>query len=270
MTTRPLDSNEFNVVVGVAVGNTRTRVGLLRDGTVQDAESLRSDDAQAVAALVAGKRATAGAGPVVISSVNNQAVLAIEQALESGHSIEAFRIGRDVSLPVRHTLDDASTVGQDRLLTALGAYSKSKQACVVVDAGTAITVDFVDGEGTFQGGVIAPGLNMMLKAMHAETAALPELAYENPDPARGPFGKDTKHAMLLGVKCAAVGLVRLVIERYAEKYEAYPQVVATGGDAVALFEGDEVIEHIVPDLQLLGIAEACRRAGEGSDAESEE
>lgn len=270
MTISVADRREFSVVVGVTVGNTRTRVGLLRDGTVQEGESVPTSDPKAVAALVASKRSAASAGPVVMASVNGPAADAIEQELRASHAIEPFRIGRDLTIPMRHALDDASTVGQDRLLTALGAFSKSKQACVVVDAGTAITVDFVDGQGTFQGGVIAPGLHMMLASMHAGTAALPQLKFENPDPARGPFGKDTKHAMQLGVRCAAIGLVRYVVERYAEHYEAYPQVVATGGDAPALFEHDEVVEHLVPDLQLLGIAEVCRAAVESGESDGDE
>ena len=180
---------------------------------------------------------------------------------------DVYMIGDDIAVPLRHNLDDASTLGQDRQLCALAAYSRARQACVVVDAGTAITVDFVDGEGVFQGGVIAPGLAMMLGSLHEQTSALPSLGWTPPDKARGPFGKDTKHAMLLGVQAAARGLVRHVVETYAEAYEAYPQIVATGGDAPALFEGDEVVEHVVPDLQLIGILEACRAAVGGEEEE---
>jgi type III pantothenate kinase len=162
-------------------------------------------------------------------------------------------------------LDDASTLGQDRVLCAVGAYARSQQACVVVDAGTAITVEFVDGQGVFQGVVIAPGVSMMLGAMHAGTAQLPEVRLEPPDPSRGPFGKDTRHAMLLGVIAAARGLVRETVERYAEHYQAYPQIVATGGDAALLFDGSDLVEHIVPDLQLLGILEVWERAMRDSE-----
>jgi len=113
----------------------------------------------------------------------------------------------------------------------------------------------------------------MLAAMHEHTAALPKLEYHAPDPSRGPFGKDTAHAMMLGVRGAAVGLVHYMIDVYAEHYEAYPQVIATGGDAAALFEGDELVEHLVPDLQLVGILESCKAhdeelSGEGGETEN--
>jgi pantothenate kinase type III len=108
---------------------------------------------------------------------------------------------------------------------------------------------------------------MMLRSMHAGTAALPALTYSPPDAARGAFGKDTTHAMHLGVTAAAVGMVHHLINSYAEAYEAYPQVIATGGDAAALFEHDELVEHVVPDLQLIGILEACKAHDEVPDDE---
>jgi type III pantothenate kinase len=120
-----------------------------------------------------------------------------------------------------------------------------------------VTVDFVDGQGVFQGGAIAPGLNLMLRALHEHTAALPSVKYERPDDGMT-FGKDTRGAMLLGVHAAVTGLVRALCERYSEFFGAYPQIIATGGDARALFEGDDLVEHIVPDLTLLGIEAACR------------
>src|SRR5437763_1423762 len=185
---------------------------------------------------------------------------------------------------MQHTLDDASAVGQDRLLCAFGAFARAKQGCVVVDAGTAVTVDFVDGEGVFHGGVIAPGAQMMLEALHAKTAQLPAVDFRGNEggaarPADGPvapapFGKNTREAMLLGVGNAIRGLVQLTVESYAEFFGGYPQVVATGGDAPALF-GEEVsaggglIESIVPDLQLIGILEVCRAVEEMDAAGSE-
>lgn len=249
---------EGGAFVAVAVGNTRSRLGLVRDHTLHDPAPVDHTDLEAAAKTITATAERAAARDVVIASVNLPVSTALAEILESQYGLEVHPFGKDMPVPVLTALDDARTVGQDRLLCALGAYSRAKQACVVIDAGTAITVDFVDGEGVFQGGVIAPGLRMMLGALHAHTAALPAIDLIAPDPARGPFGKDTTHAMLLGVKNAAVGLVRHTIERFAEAYEAYPQIIATGGDAAFLFDGDEIVEHVVPDLQLVGVVEACR------------
>ncbi len=244
--------------VAVAVGNTRTRAGVVKLGTLHDPAPIEHTDIAAAAKEIAALAERAAARDILMSTVNPKVSFALTAALFGEHGLDVHPFGREMSIPIVHALDDASTVGQDRLLCALGAFAKAKQACVIVDAGTAITVDFVDGAGVFQGGVIAPGLRMMLKAMHEQTASLPLLDLARPDPARGPFGKDTAHAMLLGVRGSAIGLVRYVAEKYAEYYEAYPQIIATGGDAALLFDGDEVVEHVVPDLQLLGIVEAGR------------
>jgi type III pantothenate kinase len=245
-------------LLAITVGNTRTRFGLFRGSDLVEPVSMLNDDVDALVRAILRTAEGEHGVPMVIASVNHPLADRLETALEDSQPGDVYRVGRDLAVPVTHTLDDATTVGQDRLLCAFGAWSRAKQACVVIDAGTAITVDFIDGEGTFHGGVIAPGIRMMLASLHGGTAALPSLDFTTPDPDRGPFGKDTRHAMLLGVQCAAQGLVHLVIERYAEHYEAYPQIVATGGDAAALFENDPIIEHVVPDLQLVGVLETCR------------
>jgi pantothenate kinase type III len=100
----------------------------------------------------------------------------------------------------------------------------------------------------------------MLRALHEHTAKLPSLQFAVADVSRGPFGKDTAHAMQLGVAAAVRGMVHHLIDVYAEHYEAYPQVVATGGDAAALFAQDDLVEKVVMDLQLRGIKEAWNQA----------
>jgi type III pantothenate kinase len=247
-------------VIAAAVGNTRTRLGRFDGTDLVDPVSITNTDFEGTLRAIHKAAEGVHEPPVVMTSVNDLVADRLTRELEDRHGQRVLRVGRDLPVPMRHALDDASTLGQDRLVSAFGAYRRAEQACVIVDAGTAVTVDFVDGEGTFQGGVIAPGLNLMLRALHEHTAQLPELAYAEPDPARGPFGKDTRHAMLLGVRSAVKGLVRETVERYAEAYQGYPQIVATGGDAGVLFAHDDLIEQIVPDLQLIGILEVCRAA----------
>lgn len=273
-------------LVLVSVGNTRTRAAAVADGALEPSRVIPNADAASLAGGVAGLvEPAAGAEPtVVIASVNAPVADALESDLV-GRGVRVLRFGRDLAVPIANTLDDDTTVGQDRLLGALGAFGRSNQACVVIDAGTAVTVDFVDGEGTFHGGAIAPGLRMMLGALHERTAALPlvEVARdplpaggpaEGPDgaPRPTPFGKDTRSAIAIGVVSAVRGLAHELIDRYAEFYEAYPRIVATGGDAPLLFEHDPLVETIVPDLTLIGMLEAVQRldrlAGEDDDSDA--
>lgn len=246
----------------MSVGNTRTKIGSFRGRELLASAAIPNTDVAAIAeAVIAAARDRVGPA-VVLASVNptiSERLLPLVRTGVSDVQGELYQLGVDLPVPIERALDDDSTVGQDRLLNALAAFVRAGQACIVVDCGTAMTCDFVDGTGVFQGGAIAPGLGMMLDAMHQRTAKLPAVSFEQV-PASRPFGKSTGEAMRLGAQAAAQGMVRVLAERYAESYGAYPQIVATGGDAARLFEGDELVEHLVPDLTLMGIQAACERA----------
>lgn len=266
-TTRPM--------IAIAVGNTRTRVGILSGPECLKAQSVHSEHADEIAQQVAALWSEYGdAQPdpvIVLSHVSAPRADGVEHALRAaGHSL-VYRFGRDLAIPVRHALTASGekTVGQDRLLCAIGAYRVLKQACIVVDMGTAITVDFVDGEGVFHGGAIMPGIAMMFNALHEKTAHLPQLKYEKPDPSDLSPAKQTDLAMQLGVNACVRGGIRWLSERYAEFYEGYPQIIATGGD-MGVLEGDELIEAFVPDLQLHGIQAACVMLADADEIESDE
>jgi len=259
-------ASEF-AILALAVGNTRTRWATFRGRELLRSFAERNSDPAGLARRIA--QDADHAEVVAVASVNEPFAGPLVEALRGCVDVPVQRVGDGLPLDLTHTLDDASTLGQDRVLNAIGAFARARQACVIVDAGTAITVDLVDGRGVFHGGAIAPGLNAMLDAMHRTTAALPAFRHEPPDPARGPIGKETRHAMMLGVRAAAQGMVRFLVERYAEVYGAYPRVIATGGDAATLFEGDGLVDDIVPDLQLIGIqaaVEAAMAAGDAEDA----
>ncbi|MFG0276051.1 MAG: type III pantothenate kinase [Phycisphaerales bacterium] len=269
-----MNEPQHDRIVAVSIGNTRTRFGVFEgDDAVSTRLETNSDGAALVDAIAAAAREVeeAPGGAVVIASVNARVADPLAAALAERTSAPVLRLGVDLAIPIAHTLGERHTTGQDRLLAALAAFRLARQACVVVDAGTAVTIDFVDGEGTFHGGAIAPGAAMMLRALREQTAQLPEVPFERPDPET--FGKSTREAMLNGVFFGIRGAVRALAERYAERYGAYPRIIATGGDAETLFEGDEFIEQIVPDLVLQGVAlsmTAARRlaAAEGPDDEA--
>lgn len=251
-------------IVALSVGNTRMTFAPCIGREVGAARTMGVNDLGATAHAIAEAVSQTDAEAVVVATVNATASDALVGALRPKTGAGIYRIGADVGLPNAGGVDADAKTGQDRLLAALAAFEILQQACVVVDAGTAITVDFVDGEGVFQGGAIAPGMRMGLRALHEMTDALPEVAFSVPH--GDPFGKNTDRAMVNGVFYGARGLVRALTERYAEAYEAYPLVVATGGDAQDLFAGDELVDRIVPDLVLRGIALACEKSL-GVDAE---
>ncbi len=266
MADHDTDTPSTPPLIAVAVGNTRARLGVFRSGALESTAVHAHDAIEDAAAAVrdAAKSLTDTGGPdpvIVIGSVAPARARELTDAIRPGAmGLDVFQMGADLPIDITTSLDDEGvrTVGQDRLLNALAAYALTEQACVVVDAGTAITVDFVDGEGVYHGGAIAPGVTMMLRALHEHTEQLPEVAFE-PPPADRAWGSNTPDAMNLGVAGAACGLVRWMVERDAERYGAFPLVIATGGDA-ALLEHEGIVDRFVPELQLHGIHAACRAA----------
>lgn len=244
--------------LAISVGNTRSAIATIQSGSVEDPSSFSTSDSAEILqhALKCWKEIDEENPQIIIAATNEDAGKTISQALGDQTSRDIWQIGEDIPPAIGEHLDPETITGIDRLLTASAAWDQFQQACVIVDAGTCVTVDFVDGEGTFHGGAIAPGARMQLMAMHNGTCALPEIDFE--PPLREAFGKNTAQAMLQGVYHGIRGMVRQLTEQYSIRYGAYPTVVATGGDAEILFKDDELIEQIIPDLQLQGIAVSVR------------
>ncbi len=239
----------------ITVGNTNTKYGLFHGremlaGGSHSCERIE-DLTQEIVALAKARDVTMS----VMASVNARSASSLSRVLAERLGHDLYQIGVDVPIPLRGRLDHEAMTGHDRALNALAAFEIMQQAVVIVDAGTAITVDFVDGEGVYHGGAIAPGVSTALRALHAYTASLPDIPFSRPD--EHPFGANTQQAMLNGVFYGARGLVRMLVERYAEAYGGYPGVIATGGDAQSLFGDDDMIDRVVGNLTLLGIAIAC-------------
>lgn len=258
-------------IVAVSVGNSRVQIGRFEDGSLTASKRLNNKDLTSVVEQIVGEWRMIESRPraaIVLASVNEELADRLASTVEDQLAIEVYRVGDDLPIPIGQQLDPETLTGADRLLNAAAAFDTLKQACIIVDAGTAVTVDFVDGEGTFHGGAIAPGASMQLRALHQNTAALPEIEFRAPDRDEA-FGRNTAQAMLQGVFHGIRGMVWKLVEQYAERYGAFPTVIATGGDAATIFEDDELIDRIVPDLTLLGIAAAARHVlGDESEAES--
>ncbi|MCH2144279.1 MAG: type III pantothenate kinase [Phycisphaerales bacterium] len=256
-------------LIAIAVGNTRTHVALFENDSLEQTTHIENDDRARIVELVtASWKASADADrrAIAVSTVNEADSKALCSVLEDQIGEEIYMVGDDLPVPIGVALDPEATPGIDRLLNAAAAWDALKQACVVIDAGTAVTIDFVDGEGVFHGGVIAPGAQMQLDAMHHGTDGLPDLDFSVPE--GEPYGRNTASAMQRGVYHGIRGLAWRMIEEYATAYEAFPLVVATGGDAPELFKDDELVNRLVPELELRGIAVAVRHAlAESIDAD---
>ena len=148
-------------------------------------------------------------------------------------------------IPIRNLYKTPETLGMDRLAAAVGAYMQVKSNVLIIDMGTAITYDFVDSEGNYRGGNIAPGMQMRLKALHDYTARLPLVKAEGAHPH---LGEDTETA----IRCGVIDGIRYEIEGYLRqfflKYHNL-SVFFTGGDE--LYFEDEIKKRIFADKLLV-------------------
>jgi len=188
---------------------------------------------------------------IAAASVNPGVAEPLELVVSQATDRKIAWVGREIDLPINVMTEKPAETGVDRVLNLAAAYEQLEKACVVVDAGTAITVDVCNDNGDFLGGAIAPGIEMMLDAMHEKTARLPKVKFESP---LGVVGTSTAAAMCQGVYHGIRGMVKELVENYATELGRWPEVIATGGDARALFDGWELIHAISPDLTLYGIA----------------
>ncbi len=141
-------------------------------------------------------------------------------------------------------------VGADRLLNALAAHTHYQGPLVVVDFGTATTFDVVDETGAYVGGVITPGINLSIEALHQAAARLPRIGIGRP---QAVIGRDTVPAMQSGIYWGYIGLIEGLLVRIEGEFGSPLKAIATGGLAPLFAEGTSKFTAIDPDLTLEGL-----------------
>jgi type III pantothenate kinase len=156
----------------------------------------------------------------------------------------------DVELGIDVLLDNPKEVGSDRLVNAVAAYDSHGGPLIILDFGTATTFDVIDDKGNYFGGVIAPGINLSLEALHQAAAQLPRVAVSKPETV---IGKSTVPAMKSGIYWGYVSMIEGMVARIEEEFGAKMNVVATGGLAPLFLNESEQITQADPDLTLRGL-----------------
>jgi type III pantothenate kinase len=196
----------------------------------------------------------------IISSVVPQSVFNLRNLARRYLHVEPLVIGENAELGVAVRIDKPSEAGADRLVNAIGAHVVYPGDLIVIDSGTATTFDVVAADGGFEGGVIAPGINLSMEALHAAAAKLPRVAIQRP---QAVVGTDTVGAMQSGVFWGYIALIEGLISRIKAERGQEMTVVATGGVA-SLFQGaTEMIDRFDADLTIRGMLEIWRRNRQG-------
>lgn len=247
------------------LGNSRTHLAWIEGGRVAAAAAAAADHPGGLEAgweaFLAGRPAPTACGAL---SVSPPALAAFERWAGRRLGRAPRVLGRDLPCPVRLEVDAPEQVGADRLANALwAARTHPGRAVAVFDLGTAITVDVVSAPGAFVGGAIAPGLRTGARALHAWTAALPEV---EPQPDAPLVGRTTRGCIASGLLWGAVGLVEGFAGRLADALGEAPLVVATGGDAPLVAPACPRVDLHEPHVTLLGLGLALAAASPTSPA----
>ena len=168
----------------------------------------------------------------------------------SGAGRGALVLGEDLAISVPNRYVDPSEVGADRLVNAAGAHSIAGGAAIVVDLGSAVTVDAVSEDGAFLGGAIGPGLPSLKAGLRAAAPALPEWQGEEPAPN---LPRSTCEAVCWGMVDGLTGLVERLIALVRRSVGEDAPIFLTGGDAKLVAGRLDCRAVVVPHLTLDGV-----------------
>lgn len=159
-------------------------------------------------------------------------------------------VGQDIHVPIKVKYHKPRDVGQDRLLVSFAAFKLYSVPALVIDFGTAVTFDFINGKGEYEGGLIFPGIRLSLNSLSDNAALLPHIELKNQT---GLPGKSTRSSINKGILYGYADLCDGLISRFRSKYGNNIKVVATGGDADLIAKNSLFIREINQDLLFRGL-----------------
>jgi type III pantothenate kinase len=242
-----IDAGNTNTVMAVHDG--RTWVGRWRIST----NAQRTSDEYAVWLLTLLDKAGLkrdGISAAVIGTVVPAALYDLRRMCRDWFEVEPLVANASLDWGFEIRIANPNEVGADRLLNTLACHTNYGGPAVVIDFGTATTFDVMDRDGAYLGGVIAPGINLSIEALHRAAARLPRIGIGRP---QAVIGRSTVPAMQSGIYWGYVGMVEGLVARIQAEYGGGLKVLATGGLAPLLAEGTTVIQTIDPDLTLDGL-----------------
>jgi type III pantothenate kinase len=278
--------HEPSDLIAVDIGNSRIKMGrfrrdsaggivVARDGQASDRSSLPAPIATFDLPIDSGSYPLASAqfsdwynqqsldeAVWQIASVNRAATAwltsAIADRAKQARIDWQIRILTYRDIPLATRIDEPERVGIDRLLAALAAdrLRAPQRAAIIVDLGTAITVDLLTEDGAFAGGAILPGIAMAARALSEQTDALPQVAAELLDQPPAALGRSTVPAIESGIFWGAVGAIRELVARLSAPLHDRPDIFITGGASARVTEllAKQQSVRQVPNLVLSGIA----------------
>ncbi|CTQ49648.1 type III pantothenate kinase [Jannaschia donghaensis] len=187
----------------------------------------------------------------IISSTVPRVVFNLRVLCDRYFDTRPWVVGKpETKLPIDTRVDAGTAVGPDRLVNTVAGYNRHGGDIIIVDFGTATTFDVADSDGAYIGGVIAPGVNLSLEALHMAAAALPHVDITQP---LRVVGTNTVACMQSGVFWGYVGLIKEITARIRAERDRPMKVIATGGLAPLFQQGEDLFDAYEEDLTMHGL-----------------
>ena len=197
---------------------------------------------------------------IIIANVVPETEFNLQYLCEQYFFLQPMIVGdKDLNLGIDIHIDEPSELGADRIVNAVGANDLYKGPLIIIDFGTATTFDITESDGSYAGGLIAPGINLSLEALYNAASRLPRITIEpQPKSKRSNdtysiIGKSTKTAMRSGIFWGYIGLIEGIIERVKGEYKIPMQTVATGGLAPVFAGSTAAIDFVDQDITIHGL-----------------
>lgn len=239
------------MLLAIDIGNTNIHVGIFEGDILQSAHAIKNECLSRTNFIkILNPTILNEAQAVVIASVNPKAEAFVIETIRKHLTVKPQIIGKDIPIPIPILTVHPEKVGADRLVNAIAAFERTKNWTIVVDAGTAITIDGINDKGAFLGGIIAPGIDISSRALHNYTALLPQISIRKP---RNVIGQNTEEAINSGIFWGTIGMVNQLIGMIRDELKYQAAVIATGGNAPMLAREIPLITMVLPYLTLEGI-----------------
>ena len=186
---------------------------------------------------------------VIISSVVPDVMHSLSSAIIKYFGVKPM-IPSTLEMGLKINTDHPANVGTDRVVDAVAAYEKYGGPLIIIDFGTATTYDVVTADGTFEGGLISPGIRTSARALWGGAARLPEIEIKKPESI---IGKETVSCMQGGLVFGYIGQTEYIIKKMKEAGYEDAKVVATGGLGNILVSETDMIDIYDPNLTLEGL-----------------
>jgi type III pantothenate kinase len=246
------------MLVTIDIGNTSTVIGLFKgeklngtwrvcSNTHRTADEYRLTLETLLKDTVLCPEQVCGAA---IASVVPQLTGVWQQVCEQCFNTRVLVVGPDARLGITLCYDNPRDLGIDRALAAAAAYNRFKNGLIVLDFGTATTIDYVSPQGEFMGGAILPGLGTAAEALFAKTSRLPRVDYDLP---KEILGTNTTACLQIGIVGGYCLMIEAMTERITKHMQAGPRVIATGGLAPLISRHTDIIHEVDEHLLLQGI-----------------